>query len=134
MTPANLTTVPAAMLTHFLPGKEYTYFTLKPLGEEASRGQLKNLKVELAAMNKNIESSELYRSFLRRYIDREDPSVENMNALKVSCLAERALCYLYAEQNLVSAEQVLSLAKELSLDREYLSKRLADNRRPLDLF
>jgi len=56
-----------------------------------------------------------------------------MNSLDVPCVAERAIAYLYAEQNLLSAEQVRYLVEELALDREYLSRRLSDNRRPLEL-
>jgi len=41
--------------------------------------------------------------------------------------------YLYAEQNLLSAEQVRYLVEGLALDRDYLSRRLSDNRRPLEL-
>ena len=115
---------------HFLPGKEYSYFVLKPLGERAGGGDLEPLRRELASMNADMEKSELHAAFRRRYIDREDPRPENMEALRVPCIAERALCYLYAEQNLISAEQLRGLAADLGLDREYLSKRLADNRRP----
>jgi thymidine kinase len=57
-----------------------------------------------------------------------------MNALLVPCIAERALCYLYAEQNLLSMDQLLYLVNKLKLDRDYLSQRLRDNRRPVDLF
>jgi len=56
-----------------------------------------------------------------------------MNALRVPLIAERALVYLYAEQNLLSEEQMHFFIDELSLDKEYLSHRLADNRRPLRL-
>jgi thymidine kinase len=56
-----------------------------------------------------------------------------MDGLRVPCIAEKALCYLYAEQNLLSADQLKRIVAELGLDREYLSKRLADNRRPLEL-
>jgi len=80
-----------------------------------------------------METSELYRSFVRRYLNREDPQQENMNSLKVPCIAERALCYLYAEQNLISAEQLKTIVYELKLDTDYLSKRLQDNRRPVSL-
>ncbi len=118
---------------HFLPGKEYSYFVLKPLGEKAARGDPGPLVRELAAMKDDPETSELYASFKRNYIDREDPKPENMNALRVPCLAERALCYLYAEQNLVPVEQLRRIVAELRLDTDYLAKRLADNRRPTDL-
>jgi len=118
---------------HFLPGKEYTYFTLKPLGEGASRGDLSPLIQELRSIKEDLESSTLYRSFTRRFLEREDPRPENMNALRVPCIAERALCYLFAEQNLVGVDQLRTLTAELDLDREYLSRRLSDNRRPVAL-
>ncbi|MFA6505519.1 MAG: thymidine kinase [Treponemataceae bacterium] len=115
---------------HFLPGKEYCYFVLKPLGEAAARGESEGLERELAYIKSDIERSQLYASFRIKYLDREDPKTENMNSLLVPCIAERALCYLYAEQNLISIEQLQHLVTSLDLDREYLSKRLADNRRP----
>lgn len=118
---------------HFLPGKEYSYFVLKPLGEAAARGDPVPLRKELAAIAEGSENSELRRAFVRRYLNREDPQGENLNALKVPCIPERALCYLYAEQNLLSADLLLSITADLGLDREYLSRRLADNRRPLFL-
>ena len=49
------------------------------------------------------------------------------------CIAEKAICFLYAEQNLLSADQVRQLCQDLGLDRDYVSRRLADNRRPLEL-
>jgi len=118
---------------HFLPGKEYTYFTLKPLGEAASGGNPAPLLDELGLIKNDPARSELYRSFKGRYLDREDPKPENMDALRVPCMAERALCYLFAEQNLVSVEQLRSFVATLDLDREYLVKRLSDNRRPTTL-
>lgn len=118
---------------HYLPGKEYTYFTLKPLGEKTAQGDLGPLTKELWAIKNDLESSELYRSFVHRYVDRVDPERENMSALLVPCIAERALCYLYAEQNLISTDQLVSLVQTLDLDRAYLSRRLQDNRRPVNL-
>lgn len=118
---------------HYLPGKEYSYFTLKPLGEAAARGDAKPLLAELNAIAGNMEKSRLYTSFVSRYVDCVDPCPEQINALRVPCVAERALVYLFAEQNLLSALQVRSIVEDLGLDREYLMRRLADNRRPLDL-
>ncbi|HOX13839.1 MAG TPA: thymidine kinase [Spirochaetia bacterium] len=117
---------------HFLPGKEYTYFTLKPLGEAASRGDLKPLLIELAALAGNVEGSRLAASLRKRHLDREDPEPENMETLRVPCLAERALVFLYAEANLLSLEQLRKVAADLGLDRDYLAGRLADNRRPVE--
>lgn len=118
---------------HYLPGKEYTFFTLKPLGETAARGNLAPLLAELHALGGNMEASRLHASLKARYLECEDPCPVQMNALLVPCMAERALVYLYAEQNLLSSEQVRFIVGELGLDREYLSRRLSDNRRPLDL-
>ena len=112
---------------HYLPGKEYTYLTLKPLGEAASKGDLRPLERELALIRKGREDSELYRHFAARY-RQEEPIL--MNALKVPFLAEKALVFLHAEQNLLSREQVVHLVETLDLDRDYLDRRLQDNRRP----
>jgi len=118
---------------HYLPGKEYTFFTLKPLGEQAARGNIAPLLNELNALAGNIEASRLYASMVKRYIACDEPCPVPMNALLVPCIAERALVYLYAEQNLLSSEQVIFIVNKLGLDREYLAQRLADNRRPLEL-
>ena len=115
---------------HYLPGKEYTYLVLKPLGVQASYGELQPLRDELKAISQRIETSELYANFVHTYgADAE----MFMRALEVPCLAERALVFLFAEENLVSADQVRKLVTDLSLDRDYLTKRLADNGRPLEL-
>ncbi len=45
-----------------------------------------------------------------------------MNSLRVSCIAEKALLFLFTEQNLVPNELFLQLVKELALDRDYLSQ------------
>ncbi len=112
---------------HYLPGKEYTYLFLKPLGEEASRGNLHPLEEELRALSTDPAESELYRHFAARY---DQPGDElNMNALRVHCIAERALLFLFVEQNLLSAAQVQELARRLQLDTEFLERRLMDNKR-----
>jgi thymidine kinase len=114
---------------HYLPGKEYAFLVLKPLGEEASRGNLAPLRDELRSIHSEIETSQLYADFARRYdCDGEGDSL-HMNALAVDCIAERAMVYLFIELNLLSAEQVRELAAELELDIDYLRKRLADNKR-----
>jgi len=111
---------------HYLPGKEYTFFTLKPLGEQAARGNIAPLLAELNALAGNIGESRLYSSLKSRYVDCASPCPVQMNSLVVPCIAERAIAYLYAEQNLLSADQVLYLVEELALDKEYLSRRLSD--------
>ena len=118
---------------HWLPGKEYTFFTLKPLGEAAARGDLKPLKNELSQLKNDPEKSALYTSLREIHMDRNDPQPICMNSLLVPCIAEKALAYLFVEQNLVGRDQLISLANELNLDKVYLSGRLRDNRRAVDL-
>ncbi|MFP4329445.1 MAG: thymidine kinase [Alkalispirochaetaceae bacterium] len=115
---------------HYLPGKEYTYLHLKPLGSEASRGNLGPLFGELEAMNRGEGESMLERHIAERY---PDPDHLCRNALSVPCLAERAVCYLYVEQNLLSEAHLRELVDTLGLDREYLRRRLGDNGRPMTL-
>ncbi|GAB1457130.1 hypothetical protein MASR2M48_24380 [Spirochaetota bacterium] len=103
------------------------------MGEAASRGDIKPLLAELASIAGNMERSRLYASLKRLHLDAGRQEPVNMAALDVPCIAEKALCYLYAEQNLLSAEQLLRVATDLGLDRDYLRKRLSDNRRPLDI-
>jgi thymidine kinase len=66
-------------------------------------------------------------------MDRNDPQPVCMNSLLVPALAEKALIYLYVEQNLVSRDQIVTLVNELNLDRDYLTGRLKDNRRVISL-
>ena len=111
---------------HFLPGKEYTFLTLKPLGEQASGGDIKPLQSELDKVAHDMTSSLLHRYFHEHY---EEATI--LQALDVPCVAERAVVFLYAEQNLLSRTQVLDLMSGLDLDEEYIVRRLSDNRRPL---
>jgi len=116
---------------HYLPAKEYTYLILKPLGEKAAAGDLEPLRRELELIRGDMKQSELYRYMRQRYLEVEEPKPVMMNALEVDCVAEKALSFLYAEQNLVSRQQVIELVDTLGLDREYLEKRLRDNGRVL---
>jgi thymidine kinase len=118
---------------HYLPGKEYTYFTLKPLGEAAARGDARPLLVELGALAGRGGDSRLAASLRSRHIECARPRPEMLASLNVPCIAERALVFLYAEANLLSAEQIISFVRDLGLDRDYLMRALADNRRPLEL-
>lgn len=111
---------------HHLPGKEYTYLHLKPLGVEASRGNVEPLAGELAALAAAGGESMLEQHVSARYPDEGHVC---RNALLVPCLAERALCYLFVEQNLLSEHQIRALVLRLDLDHEYLQKRLSDNGR-----
>ncbi|PIE04757.1 MAG: thymidine kinase [Spirochaetales bacterium] len=114
---------------HWLPGKEYSFFTLKPLGESAARGDTKPLKKELGLLRDNPEASALHASLKDIHMNRDTPQPVCMNALLVPALAEKALLYLYVEQNLIGSQQIQYLIKELNLDREYINERLSDSRR-----
>jgi thymidine kinase len=117
---------------HYLPGKEYTYFTLKPLGETAAAGNSEPLKTELMAIKNNIEESILFMHLHERYDSNPQKRI-NLNSLMVSFIAEKALIYLFAEQNLIAEDLLLKLVEDLSLDRRYMEKTLSENRRPIKL-
>ncbi|RKX78823.1 MAG: thymidine kinase [Spirochaetes bacterium] len=118
---------------HYLPGKEYTFFTLKPLGEAAAAGNLAPLRQELILLKDNPHQSSLYSSLKENHMDINEPQPVCLNSLLVPALAEKALIYLFVEQNLVSRDQIIALVSDLNLDREYLKGRLRDNRRVISL-
>ena len=118
---------------HYLPGKEYTFFTLKPLGEAAAAGNIGPLRKELISLKDSPRKSILYSSLKENHMDIEEPQPVCMNSMLVPALAEKALIYLFVEQNLVSRDQLVSLVKELELDKDYISERLKDNRRFISL-
>mgnify|MGYP006291504759 CR=1 FL=1 len=117
---------------HYLPGKEYTFFTLKPLGEAAARGDAEPLEKELRALKSEREKSRLYAHLKEQFGGKQEERV-NLNSLKVARIAEKALIYLYAEQNLLPEELLVHMVDDLDLDREYMKKTLIDNRRQVDL-
>jgi thymidine kinase len=114
---------------HHLPGKEYAFLVLKPAGEAASKGDVGPLRDELAALKGDIRRSALHRDFAARYAGRGPDTAILMNSLRPACIAEKALLFLFAEQNLVPAELFARLVRDLDLDRDYLRRRLADCRR-----
>ncbi len=118
---------------HYLPGKEYTFLILKPLGEQAVRGHIEPLEKELWRIRNDLEKSELYGYLKRRFMEDGIYEPINMNALRVPCIAEKAIMFLFAEQNILSEETFRFLVERLDLDTEYICKRLKDNRRPIDL-
>lgn len=113
---------------HYLPGKEYAFMVLKPLGEKAYGGDLSPLKNELDLLKNHIEQSALYNHFNQKYIDAKKPEPIMMNALKVSCIAEKALIYLFSEENIISVDQMKHLAREIGGDMAYMNERLVENR------
>lgn len=115
---------------HYLPAKEYTFFHLKPLGERAARGDDGPLRDEMHALRHHVSESALHRHMKQRYGDRPDAAIY-MNALKPGRLAEKALIYLFCEQNLIAEDLLVKLVYELELDRPYMAKVLSDNLRPV---
>lgn len=139
---------------HYLPGKEYTYLVLKPLGLEAAWGKSDSLMQELYLLKHNIKGSALAQSLRELHGGREgsgsgdvDAGAEaagaeaaadadadgspHLNALLVPDIAEKALIYLFMEQNLISDSFLNELMAELQLDEEYISRRLRDAGRVL---
>ncbi len=114
---------------HYLPGKEYTFMILKPLAELAQGGNDRPLLKELKRLKNQIERSELYGHLNKKFIKSENPRPIMMNALKVSCVAEKALIYLFAEENIISAGQTQYLAREIGGDMGYINERLVENRK-----
>ncbi len=114
---------------HYLPGKEYSFMILKPLGELAYGGNIKPLLKELTLLKHGIEQSELYHHFAHKYSKTETPKPIMMDALKVSCIAEKALIYLFSEENIISVAQMQYLAREIKGDEGYINERLLENRK-----
>lgn len=113
---------------HYLPGKEYTFMILKPLGEKAYAGNLNPLQKELDLLKNDIERSKLYSHFIEKYINVKDAKPIMMNALKVNCIAERAIIYLFSEENIISVDQMKYLVREIGGDVAYMNERLVENR------
>jgi len=88
---------------------------------------------ELASVAGGSDRSGLASSLRERHLECAEPCPDMVESLRLPCLAERELAYLFAEQNLLSTEQLRSIVADLGLDRDYLMRRLSDNRRPLEL-
>ncbi len=117
---------------HILPGKDYTYLVLKPLGERAAAGNADELEEELASLKHRPPQSRLGEWLAEHHPGDGESDRLSRNALNVPCLAERALVFLFAEQNLISELLLRRIVRRLQLDTDFLGRRLADNRRPVD--
>ena len=115
---------------HYLPGKEYTFFTLKPLGQEASKGNFKPLLDELEALHECVDKSLLYKNLIQRYSDGPDAE-KYMNSIATGLIAEKALAYLFCEQNIINEVLLHKIVASLKLDTKYLEKILLENRHPV---
>ncbi|MCK5569664.1 MAG: thymidine kinase [Spirochaetes bacterium] len=114
---------------HYLPGKEYTFLILRSLGELAYSGNIKPILKELKNIKYSMISSEIYGHFQERFVKAEEPQPIMMNSLKVDCIAEKALIYLFAEENVLSLEQMRYLSDEIDADMEYINEKLLENKR-----
>jgi thymidine kinase len=114
---------------HYLPGKEYTFLTLRPLGELAYSGNIDPLLKELKHIKNEIKKSEIYKQFARKYLNGDTPKPIMMNALKVKCIAEKALIYLFSEENLLSLHQMREIAEMIDADFDYINDRLFESRK-----
>ena len=54
-----------------------------------------------------------------------------MDAILPSHIAEKAISYLFCEQNLIGESLLVRISTSLGLDTEYLEKVLYENRHPV---
>ena len=66
-----------------------------------------------------------------RVVGDDEYGEKYMASILPGLIAEKALCYLFCEQNLVSEQLLTRLVFDLELDIPYLEKTLAANRRPV---
>ncbi|MBN2322243.1 MAG: thymidine kinase [Spirochaetes bacterium] len=111
---------------HYLPGKDYTFLTLKPLGALAYGGNSGPLLKELKNMKHSMKKSEIYGQFAKKYGKDEEKTSIMMNSLKADCIAEKALIYLFAEENQLSLDQLKGLSREIKADTGYINDRLRE--------
>ena len=115
---------------HFLPGKEYTFFTLKPMAQDAVLGNADDLKKEIKLLKYDINKSILYKNLKTRYNGDQNEEIYQ-NSILTPYIAEKALMYLFNEQNLLPEEILVHIVNDLDLDREYMKKTLSDNKRTI---
>lgn len=113
---------------HYLPGKEYTYFYLKPLAEKANDGDEEPFIKELKNLNNDIKKSHLYKTLLKKYKEGHIC----MNSLLVRCIAEKALMYSFVEQNLITEDLLIRIANKLDLNILYMAETLRNNKRAVN--
>ncbi len=77
-----------------------------------------------------MPTSQLYHSVMERSANAPDQAIL-LNSLKVEKIAEKALLYLFVEQNLIPEDLLLRIVDRLHLDHEYMSQILSDNKRPV---
>lgn len=109
---------------HYLVGKEYTYCTLIPLARGAREEVgIKELKKEMFHLKESKEASLFYQSLID-YNKSINQDLDIQFLLKMPYLAERALQYIFQEQNILSLDLFKNLVEELKLDKTYLNQVL----------
>lgn len=118
---------------HYLPGKEYTFLSLKPMGLEAVRGNTKALERELSLIkNEKMSQTLLFRDLMQS-VPEEDEECKEMyrRALLLPFIAEKALEYLWNEEKLLSFSQVMKLTRKLGLDEKYFQRYFSNKKQTL---
>lgn len=88
------------------------------------------LEKELESLQGDMKHSILFRSLEKQYGKLQDGQVY-LNSVLPSHIAEKALAYLFCEQNIIAEDLMRRIVMDLSLDTNYLSKVFSDNRRPV---
>ena len=88
------------------------------------------MKTEVGLLHDNRERSALRDLLFKKFADAPEGEI-NLNSLYVPCIAEKALIYLFAEVNLITEQQLKHIVDEIGLDKRYMERTLADNRRPV---
>jgi thymidine kinase len=116
---------------HFLLGKEYTYCYLIPLARRAVTPEgVEELKEELRFLNGQIKLSYFYESIVK-YEEQRCQGLDLQKILEMPYLAEKALQYLFQEENLLTRDSFIDIIEDLNLDKGYLNRILAGMGRPL---
>ena len=115
---------------HYLPGREYTFMTLKPLACDAIAGNNEQFEREIDTLAHTPHTSQLAAHLHTQYAHEQRRQVAQ-NALRAQLLAERALIYLFAEENIIDQRYLLHLIEKFNLNREYIMSMLRQNNRPV---
>ncbi len=118
---------------HILPAREYSIMNLKHLGRLAAHGNYQPLDEEIKRLHEKIEESQLYADLHKRYHRSSEMYQLSMNALQVGSLAERALLYLFVEENLIDEHHLRAYVQTFALNHSYITSALRDNGRLIQL-
>ena len=85
---------------------------------------------ELEALHEKPESSRLYENLMHSYGDDKEGE-RYLSSIRPGHIAEKAIAYLFCEQNMIGESLLVRVATDLSLDTDYLEKVLYENRHPV---